>query len=409
MASEYTTVTAILYKSKTLASGEHPIMIRVSKNQSRKYISLGLSCNEKDWDVKSNLPKKSHPNKAVIDSIIAKKVKEYKDKILNFKQEDKDFTPDVLIAETNKPLKRTTIFAYFALKIQHLKDRKQIGNAKVYIDTLSQLKTYVDNKDFSFSQLDYSFLVKFETHLKSKGLSDNGISVRFRTIRALFNSAIDENFAKRDIYPFDKFKISERYSTKTQKRAITKEDIKKVEALIFKKNTSEFEAQQYFLFSYYGQGINFVDIANLKWRNLINGRIFYKRAKTGNELNFKLAEPALNIIEHFRLAKNSLQNDYIFPILNTDIHLTPTQKHNRVHKVLTRVNKDLKNIGKEAGVVTPLTSYVARHTFATVLKRSGVNTAVISEAMGHQTEAITQTYLKSFENSIIDEAMEHLL
>jgi integrase len=104
-----------------------------------------------------------------------------------------------------------------------------------------------------------------------------------------------------------------------------------------------------------------------------------------------------------------VQGDYIFPILNKEIHITPTQKHNRIHKVLTRVNKELKNIGKALAIEVSLTSYVARHTFATVLKSSGVNTAVISEAMGHQTEAITQTYLKSFENSIIDEAMEHLL
>jgi integrase len=370
---------------------------------------LGLSCSEKYWDAKSNLPKKSHPDKAVIDSIIAKKLKEYKEKVLNFKQEDKDFTPDVLISATNKPLKKTTVFNYFILRIQHFKDRNQVGNAKVYSDTFNQLKAFVGNKDFSFSQLDYSFLVKFETHMKSKDLSDNGISVRFRTIRALFNSAIEESFVKRDIYPFNRFKISERYSTKTKKRAITKEDIKKIESLVLKKNTSAFEAQQLFLFSYYGQGINFVDIAHLKWSNLINGRIFYRRAKTGNELNFKLAEPALGIIEHFKITKTPVQGDYIFPILNKEIHITPTQKHNRIHKVLTRVNKELKNIGKALAIEVSLTSYVARHTFATVLKSSGVNTAVISEAMGHQTEAITQTYLKSFENSIIDEAMEHLL
>jgi integrase len=71
------------------------------------------------------------------------------------------------------------------------------------------------------------------------------------------------------------------------------------------------------------------------------------------------------------------------------IHTTPTQKYNRVHEVLTTVNNDLKEIGKEANIDTPLTSYVARHTFATVLKRSGVSTAIISELMRHQTEAIT--------------------
>lgn len=409
MAAEYTTVNVVLYKSKILSNGEHPLMIRVCKNRVRKYISLGLSCHAKDWDGKANLPKKNHPSKAKFDSIISKAISTYKDKVIDFKHEGKDFTPDVLIAVANKPVKKTTVFNYFAIKIQHLKDCHQIGNSKVYNDTCNQLKAFAGDKDMTFSQLDYNFLLKFEAHMKANGLMDNGISVRFRTIRALFNSAIAENYVKKDLYPFDKFKISERYSTKTQKRAITKEDIRKIEAVSLKTGSAAFEAQQYFLFSYYGQGINFVDIAHLKWTNLINGRIFYKRAKTGTELNFRLPLPAQAIIEHWKKSDNSDRDDYIFPILNRDVHKTPTQQHNRIHKVLTRVNQDLKEIGKEAKIDIPLTSYVARHTFATVLKRSGVSTAIISESMGHQTEAITQTYLKSFENAIIDEAMENLL
>ena len=409
MATEYTTVTVLLYKSKTLSNGEHPLMIRVSKNRVRKYISLGLSCHPKNWDTKSNLPKKSHPQKEKIDSIISKAVSQYKDKIIDFKHEGKDFTPDVLISETHNPVKKTTVFKYFEMKVQNLKNSKQIGNAKVYHDTYSQVKSFNNEKDITFSQLDYNFLIKLENHFKAKGTTDTAMSVRFRTIRALFNSAVAENYVKKDLYPFDKFKISERFNIKTQKRAITKDDIKKIEAVVLDKKLAAFEAQQYFLFSYYGQGINFVDIANLKWSNLINGRIFYKRAKTGNELSFKLPQPALAIIEYWRPVTQRSNSAYIFPILNEEKHLTPTQKHNRIHKVLTRVNKDLKEIGKTAKIDTPITSYVARHTFATVLKRSGVSTAIISESMGHQTEAITQTYLKSFENSIIDEAMENLL
>lgn len=409
MATEYTTIKAILYKSKTLSNGEHPIMLRVSKNRVRKYISLGISSLLRDWNEKENTPKKSHPHKDVIINIISKKVAEYQNTLMDLKNEDKDFTPDVLIHKASKPIGKTTVFNFFEKKIQQLVDAKQIGNSKVYNDTKNKLKKFLNEKDITFYQIDYNFLLKFETSLKSDGLSDNGISVRMRTLRALFNSAIEENYAKRDTYPFHKFKITERYNTKTQKRAITKDEVKKIEALVFKKGSSEFEAQQYFLFSYYGQGINFVDVAHLKWVNLIDGRIYYKRAKTGTELNFKLPAPALKIIEFWRISKNPPKDDYIFSILNKSTHITPTQQHNRIHKVLTRVNQDLKEIGKMAEIDIPLTSYVARHTFATVLKRSGVSTAIISESMGHQTEAITQTYLKSFENSIIDEAMENLL
>lgn len=384
-------------------------MIRVSKNKVRKYISLGLSCNVKDWDKKSNLPKKTHPDKDKIDAIILKAIQKYKDQMIDFKLEEKDYTPDALITKVRKPLKKITVFQYFQSRIEGLKKSNKIGNANIYIDTYNQLKTFTENKDITFSQVDFDFLAKFETFFRSRELADNAISIRFRTLRALYKLAINENYAKIELYPFDKYKISERFDTKTQKRAITKEQIKLVEAFVIDPQSTAYEAQKYFIFSYYGQGINFVDMANLKWKNFFDGRVFYKRAKTGHELNFVLSKPAIEIINYWKPITKRSDESYIFPILNDSFHVTATQKTNRIHKVLTRVNRDLKAIGKSLDIEVSLTTYVARHTFATVLKRSGVSTAVISEAMGHKTEAITQTYLKNFENSIIDEAMEHLL
>ena len=410
MATEYTTVSVILYKSKTLSNGEHPLTVRISKGGIRKHISLGVSCHKDDWDPKNKLPKRSHPNKNKIDAIILKALKKYNDQVIDFKHEEKDFTPDVLITAVRNPTKKTTVFSYFELKIKNLKAANKIGNADIYLSTLNQLKKFTKNKDITFSQIDYEFLVKFETFFRSKGLSDNAISIRFRTLRALFNIAIRENYIKHTFYPFDMYKIAERFDTNTKRRAITKEELQLIEALKIDPRSTAFEAQKYFVFSYYGQGINFGDMAALKWKNLVDGRIFYKRAKTGREINFLLIERTLEIINYWKpVTKTSLES-YIFPILNEAVHITATQKHNRIHKVLTRVNRDLKIMAKDLGIEGNVTTYVARHTFATVLKKSkNVNTAVISEAMGHKTEAITQVYLKSFENSIIDEAMENLL
>ena len=251
MATEYTTVAVILYKSKMLSNGEHPLMLRVSKNRVRKYVALGISCHSKNWDSKINLPKRNHPHKEKYDSIISNAIIQYKNKIIDFKHEGKDFTPDVLISEANNLFKRTTVFKYFEFKVQTLKEANQIGNSNVYRDTFNQLKKFNNNRDITFSQLDYNFLTKFENFLRAKGLTDNAISVRFRTIRALFNAAIAESYAKKDLYPFHNFKISERFSTKTQKRAISKDDIRKIASLAIDENKLAFEAQQYFLFSYY--------------------------------------------------------------------------------------------------------------------------------------------------------------
>ena len=409
MASVHTTIVVLLRTSQTLANGEHAVRLCVTKERVRKYISLGFTCSLKNWDVKANLPKRNHPFKAQYDSIISKAIRDYKEKLNDFNSEGKDFTPAVLIDTLGLKVTKTTLFKYIESKIVDLKESNRIGNADVYTNTLNQLKTFLKRKDITFSQIDLVFLNKFETFFRKRSSMDNTMSVHFRTLRAVFNSAIAEGYAKKDSYPFDKYKISERFSTKTKKRAITKEEVHKVGNLVIINDDSSLEAQKYFMFSYYGQGINFVDIANLQWHNLSNGRIFYRRAKTSQELSFALPQPALDIIEKLNKSTDRNRNTYIFPILNRDVHISATQIKNRIKKVMGRVNKDLKAIGTRVGTTLPLTTYVARHSFATALKRSGVSTSVISESMGHQTEAVTQTYLKSFENSIIDEAMKHLL
>ena len=137
--------------------------------------------------------------------------------------------------------------------------------------------------------------------------------------------------------------------------------------------------------------------------------MFYQRAKTGKFLQFKLLPPAQAIVEEYRPQSPYDQEDYIFPILNKRVHLTPTQIDNRLDEVLKRVNKGLKELAHLAGITVNLTMYVARHTYATVLKRSGVAIPVISETMGHASPDITQVYLKSFADEVIDEANEFLL
>jgi site-specific recombinase XerD len=117
---------------------------------------------------------------------------------------------------------------------------------------------------------------------------------------------------------------------------------------------------------------------------------------------------AMAIIEKYSRSAHS-SDDYVFPILDKRVHITPQQIFNRTHKVLRKVNRELKVLGEMIGLQIPLTTYVARHTYATVLKRSGVNIAIISESLGHSDLSTTQIYLDSFENSQIDEAMKNLL
>ena len=143
-----------------------------------------------------------------------------------------------------------------------------------------------------------------------------------------------------------------------------------------------------FTFSYLAGGINFVDIAYLKSNNIIDGRLVYIRKKTKKLIKLPLQAKAIELIDKYK----SSDSQNLFPILSK-YHKTDQQKTNRVHKVITKVNRYLKIVGKDLNISIDITTYLARHSYATVLKRSGVATSIISESLGHSSEKVTQIYL----------------
>ncbi len=159
-----------------------------------------------------------------------------------------------------------------------------------------------------------------------------------------------------------------------------------------------------FTFSYLCAGINFIDMAKLKYSNIQDNQIVYNREKTKKLIIVPLQERAKQIIEKHNDGKTA----FVFPILS-NFHKSEVQIANRLHKVLAKINKHLKEIGVKLNLPIPLTTYVARHSFATVLKRAGVSTSIISESLGHSSEKITQVYLDSFDKEQMNTAMKALL
>jgi hypothetical protein len=129
---EKATVAIVLYKSKVLKNGEHPLMIRITKNRKVKYISLGLSCHANFWNSEKHEPRKNHPNRDILDAILIKKKESYLNQILDYKKEGKDFTPDVLIQRVEKEVCKITIFDFFDSTIERLIGEKRVGYSKVY-------------------------------------------------------------------------------------------------------------------------------------------------------------------------------------------------------------------------------------------------------------------------------------
>lgn len=404
-----TTISIICYKSKTLSNGEHPLMLRITQNRKIKYKSLNISISEKHWDFKKNIPKSNCPNKDLILKIILKAKLEYQQKVLEKKANDEEFTATSLINETNDEIKAKTVEEFYQLTINELREKGQIGNSYAYLNSYNTLKNFNKGKklDYTFSHIDVAFCKKLEDWLRSKGNKDTTLSYQFRTLRATFNKAIEAKIVSREKNPFIEYKLS-RFNTKTIKRALSKEDILKIiNTDCSGKSKLRQLTHDLFSFSYLCGGISFVDIANLTCKNIVEGRLIYQRQKTHGNINLILSDKVLEIIQKYNYY--CLQTSFLFPILHNKRHITPMQKNNRIHKICHQVNQELRLFAKELNINAEVTTYVARHSFATILKKSGVNIGIISEALGHQDIKTTQIYLSHFDNEQIDAAMQNLL
>lgn len=396
------TVNVICYKSKVLKNNESPLMVRVCKDRKRKYISLGISVNPAYWDFNRNAPKPQCPNKEYIDSLIAQKVQEYSAQIIELKSMNRDFTATSLVETVSKPNKIKTVGEVFVEQMNLLKQAQKLSYMLSIQQTYNSLLEFNKHLNIYFVDIDVSWLKRYEAWLRKQGLASNTIKGKFVDIRTMYNIAIDENIVKVEHYPFRKFKIA-KLQQETAKRAISKEDITRIIEYKTDNPLVQF-AIDIFTFSYIMGGINFVDISTLTKENMMDNRLVYIRHKTKKLIQLPLQDKAIGLIEKY----HDDGNPYLFPILKA-YHKTEQQKFNRVHKIISNVNNRLKKIGKELEIPVTLTTYVARHSHATVLKKAGVATSIISESLGHSSEKITQVYLDSFGNEQMDEAMKNLL
>ncbi|MBA3285022.1 MAG: site-specific integrase [Nitrosopumilus sp.] len=397
-------IKPILYIHKELKNGKYPVIIQIIKDRKVKKISLGYSAKKDEWDFRNNKPSKKHPERKELEAVINKKMALLSKQVLALDLETEDYSAKTVVTKVKRKRVSVSVIEYFDEVVKALKKANRIGNSEIYQTCKNVLLTYSDNKELSFAEIDYSFLNKLENSWRGKGWKEISISAYMRTLRALFNRAIKEEIIPTTMYPFKTYKVG-KLNTTTQKRALNREQITAIENLELPLGTAIWHAQQIFLFSYYTMGTNFVDIANLTQENISSEQLQYTRTKTHKLYNTPIHPKAKEILNYYV----GIQNDkYIFPIYSEETHITAQQKANRLHKVMQRVNKDLKKIAEKCKIKETLTTYVARHSSATMLKREGISTSKIKDLLGHETEEITQVYLDSFENSELTTAVNLL-
>jgi len=201
------TIEVICYKWKKLKNDEYPLMLRVTKDGKRKYVSLGISVNPEFWNFEKNKPKSNCPHREEIQQLITQKTKEYQGQVLEYKIEDKDFTAKSLVEKVKSPVKAKTVKEAFELYIKLLKDANRIRYADMFKTAYNSLIQFNGHLDIYFSEIDVAWLKRYEAFMKGQNLAMNTLELRFVRLRTVFNFAIEEKIVKPEYYPFGKYKV----------------------------------------------------------------------------------------------------------------------------------------------------------------------------------------------------------
>ncbi len=376
-------------------NGKYPLKLRVT-HYSRFYISTGIDAASDEWN--KNELSLSVPQSKTKNVIIRAMLNKAEMVIFDLEREGRlkstsDTSLKKLVSEaiSNKENSSEKNFLYYMDEFVSTKKNK--NTRELYLLTRSKITEY--DPKCNFATMDKKWLERFEEWL-AETMKVNSCGIHFRNIRAVFNYAIDEEYTT--LYPFRKFQIKKE---ETRKRCLTVEQLR-----ILRDYPCEDYQEKYrdmFMLMFYLVGINAADLFLAKKTDIVNGRLEYKRAKTGKLYSIKIEPEAQEIIDRY---SGNEENGYLLNVMDS---------YSNYKDFLHRMGVGLKQIGemerkgqggkKDRSPLFPdLSSYWSRHTWATIAASLDIPKEIIAHALGHSWADSTTTdiYIKFNEKKVDD-------
>ena len=384
------TIAVVLDKYKPKKNGLYPVRIRVTYRRQRQYYPTGKNLTPEQWE---RIPLTRNRDLKAIRESIANSfdiVRQNVDELATIA----GFSFDAL----NTRLKSgatDTVNTAFRAKIADLNEQNRVGSAIVYDNVLKGLERFAGDK-IRFDAVTVEWVKKYERFLHSENKTTTTIGIHLRTLRAILNEARRSGIIKESQYPFGRGRY-EIQAGEGRKLALTLDQIGKI-ARYEDGSDATAKYRDYWLFLYLCNGINVADFVKLRYCDIVGGEICFVRQKTERttrtrkEIHVIVSEPMQKIID--RRGNVPEPDNYIFPVLTGNE--TALEQKRKTQYLTRAINKRMAMIGKALDI-GHISTYTARHSFATVLKRSGANIAYISESLGHQDLKTTENYLASFE------------
>ena len=396
-----------LDERKTKAKKPCVLKLAIAHQGATVLVSLDAKVLPNQWDSKKHRVV-NHPDQQMMNMYISTVKQQIDTFILSLTSQGvldtmkpvelKSKVLDVLyprrVEERNEAEREATSFAARFLKFA---DSKKTSTRGVYMQTYRRLRAYLGDTldDLKFEDITKEWLTAFDNFLAQTAKSKNSRNIHHRNVRSVFNEAIDDGITT--FYPFRRFKIR---PVATAKRNLKVDELR----TLFNFQGEEFEQNYLDMFKLMFMliGINVVDLCNLK--EVVGGRINYNRAKTGRLYSIKLEPEAEEIIERHR------GKGWLLDILD---------RYKDYRNFTHRMNNTLKRLGpvKRVGlggkkIFEPLfpqiSTYWARHSWATIAASLDIPKETIAQALGHSTNSVTDIYIE-FDQRKVDVANRRVL
>ena len=394
----------VKFRASTVEGKEGTLYYHLIQQRNLRWISTDYHVFPEEWnDKKSSVIISNHSNRLAYLQLIQSKI-DWEMKQMQRIIHDKEmvgisYSIDDLAKEIQQLPPSQSVFTFFRQQIAKKEQMQCIGTKNNYVSAVNRFMDFRGHEDLAFSQMTSDMMEMYQAWLWNRGVGQNTVAFYLRTLRTLYNKAVEAGQAPSN----DIFSHIQTANVRTAKRAISVKDIRKIEKLELPRGSSLDKARDLFLLSFYLRGMAFVDMAFLKKTDLKCGLVNYNRRKTHQNLNIEWMKPMQAIINKY--AEQTKDSPYLLPIL-TGKESSP---YTAYRKVEHNTNYNLKKIGEMVGLKIPLTTYVARHTWASVALHMNIPIATISQGMGHNSYKTTQIYLQSLDVATINEANARII
>ena len=393
-----TSVRLMLNKGRRLNNGTYPLVFQVIHSRRKKLLYTGFRLKEEAFnEAEEKIVDGTDATLTATDiTKMNRELRKMKNmihtRIRQLERTTEPFTVEDVLAQFTRANVRQQfyILRYIDTQIERKKKLKKEGTAAAYKSTRSSLAKFLDGSDIRMPEIDLRFIRRYEDFLYNNGVAENTVSYYLRNLRTLYNQAVVDGYHPHGEYPFVK---AQTRPAKTVKRALSREDLQALANLKLEDAPELKFARDLYLFSFYAQGMAFVDIVLLKKSDIYNGVLTYSRHKSKQFIRIAVTPQMQELMD-----KYETEGKYVFPIIRDN----SSSEYTQYRLALGRINRHLKRIAAMIDVKIPLTTYTARHTWATLARDCGAPVSVISAGLGHTSEEMTRIYLKEFNVSQLD-------